>query len=65
MPFVLLSDWAGEAARAFGVTVDRNGMEVSRRAVFLVQGDTVRGAWELPQATPEAIDELLAAARPS
>ena len=36
--FTLVSDWDGEAARAFGVLTDRNGMEVSRRAVFLVDG---------------------------
>jgi peroxiredoxin len=60
-----LSDWNGEAVRAFGVSQTLDGLTGTPvRSCFLVDADsTLRRAWryaddELPDA-----DELLAAAR--
>jgi len=60
----LLSDWAGEATRAFGVEVERLGMAVSARSAFLIEGDTVRAAWSLGSDLPD-LDAVLAAASSS
>jgi peroxiredoxin len=61
----LLSDWTGDAVRAFGVDQTLNGLAGSpMRSCFLIDGSgIVRGAWgyrndEVPDAEP-----LLAAAR--
>jgi peroxiredoxin len=58
----LLSDWNGEATRAFGVAVEPLGMEdVAARSVFLVEdGATIRGAWMLGRELPD-IDAAIAA----
>jgi glutaredoxin-dependent peroxiredoxin len=64
--FPLLSDWNGEAVRAFGVAHEyRSGMrDVAERSAFLVDGGgTVRGAWRYGTAELPDFDELLAAAR--
>ena len=60
----LLSDWSGDAIRAFGVTQQVRGMEgVPVRSAFLIEdGATVRASWlpgggELPD-----IDAVIAAA---
>jgi peroxiredoxin len=59
----LLSDWNGEATRAFDVARERGGMEdVSARSAFLIEGDTVRAAWMLGRELPD-VDEVIAAAR--
>ena len=63
--FPLLSDWNGEAMRAFGVEREFRGHEgVSDRTAFLVDADgTVRGAWRYDTAEVPDFDELLRAAR--
>ena len=61
MDIPLLSDWNGEATRAFGVAVEPLGMEdVAARSVFLVQdGATIREAWMLGRELPD-IDAVIA-----
>ena len=63
--FPLLSDWNGDATRAFGVETDFRGHAgVSERSAFLVDQDgTVRGAWRYGTSEVPDFDELLAAAR--
>jgi peroxiredoxin len=59
----LLSDWNGEAARAFGIAVELLGMEdVAARSCFLIEdGETVRAAWMLGRELPD-VDGVIAAA---
>jgi peroxiredoxin len=61
----LLSDFNGDAVRAFGVQQDFRGFRnVARRSAFLVDADgTVRGAWSYENAEVPDVDELLAACR--
>src|SRR3989440_11911801 len=63
--FPLVSDWNGEAVRAFGVAQGFRGMrDVAERSAFLVAEDgTVRGAWRYDAADVPDFDELLAAAQ--
>jgi glutaredoxin-dependent peroxiredoxin len=64
--FPLLSDWNGEAVRAFGVahTYATGMRDVAERSAFLVDADgTVRGAWRYGTAELPDVDELLSAAR--
>jgi peroxiredoxin len=63
--FPLLSDWNGEATRAFDVEFEFRGHEgVSERSAFLVdEGGTVRGAWRYDTAELPDFDELLRAAQ--
>jgi peroxiredoxin len=65
--FPLLSDWNGEAVRAFGVSQTyANGMrEVAERSAFLVDGGgTVRGAWRYESGElPSAAQSLSASSR--
>jgi peroxiredoxin len=63
--FPLISDWNGEATRAFGVAEEYRGMrEVSGRTAFLVGGDgIIRGAWRYEASAVPDFDELLRAAR--
>jgi glutaredoxin-dependent peroxiredoxin len=61
----LLSDWNGEAVRAYGVAQDYRGMkDVAERSAFLVdrQG-MIRGAWRYETGQLPDFDELLSAAR--
>jgi peroxiredoxin len=59
----LLSDWNAEATRAFGVGMQVRGMEdVSARTAFLIEGGSIRHAWELGGDLPD-IDAVLEAAR--
>jgi peroxiredoxin len=65
--FQLLSDWSGDATRAFGVAGETLGMQdVPRRTVFLIEAGTIRRSWSsaAPGALPD-VDELLAALRPA
>lgn len=65
LPFPLLSDWNGEAVRAFGVATVSRGMEgVAARSAFLVGADgIIRGAWLYePSEVPDP-DVLLEAGR--
>ena len=63
--FGLLSDFNGDAVRAFGITqVFRGFKDVARRSIFLVDSDgTVRSAWLLENSELPDVDELLAACR--
>jgi peroxiredoxin len=63
--FALLSDWNGDAVRAFGIAHEFRGMkDVAERSAFLVdEAGTVRGAWLYDAADVPDFDELLAAAR--
>jgi peroxiredoxin len=60
----LLSDWNGDAIRAFGVAVEPLGMhDVAARSSFLVEdGNTVRMSWMHGRELPD-VDAVIAAAR--
>jgi glutaredoxin-dependent peroxiredoxin len=58
---LLLSDWAGEAARGFGVETESAGMRVAARSAFLLEDGTVRAAWMLGPDLPD-LDAVIAAA---
>jgi len=60
----LLSDWNGEATRAFGVAVELGGMDdVAARSAFLIEdSQTIRAVWMLGRELPE-IDAVIAAAQ--
>jgi peroxiredoxin len=60
----LLSDWNGEATRAFGIAVELGGMEdVAARSSFLVEdGETIRAAWMHGRELPD-LDAVIATAR--
>lgn len=59
----LLSDWNGEATRAFGVAFEPLGMrDVAARSAFLIRdGATIVAAWMLGSELPD-IDEVIATA---
>jgi peroxiredoxin len=61
----LLSDWNGDAVRAFGIAFDYRGLhEVAARSAFLVDaGGVLRGAWRYGTDDVPHFDELVAAAR--
>jgi peroxiredoxin len=63
--FQLLSDWNGDATRAFGIARDFRGFtDVPERTAFLVdQGGIVRGASRYDDGEVPDLDVLLAAAR--
>jgi glutaredoxin-dependent peroxiredoxin len=67
LSFQLLSDWNGEATRAFGVAREFRGHRgVPERSAFLVEPDgTVRRAWRYDTAELPDFDELLRAAQAS
>jgi peroxiredoxin len=58
----LLSDWNGEATRAFGVAFEPLGMgDVPMRSAFLIRdGSTIEAAWMLGGELPD-IDAVIAA----
>jgi peroxiredoxin len=60
----LLSDWNGEAVRAFGITQEFRGLhEIAVRSAFLVdRNGTVSGSWRYGTAEVPDLDDLLAAA---
>jgi peroxiredoxin len=60
----LLSDWNGDAVRAFGVAQNYRGMkDVAERSAFLVDGQgMIRGAWRYEPGQLPDFDELLSAA---
>lgn len=60
----ILSDWEGEAARAFGVEQELHGMRVAARSAFLLQDGTVLAAWMLGSELPD-VDAAVAAASSS
>ena len=55
----ILSDWEGEATRAFRVELELDGMRVAARSAFLLQGGTVRAAWMLGTELPD-VDAVIA-----
>jgi peroxiredoxin len=59
----LLSDWNGDAVRAFDVAFAPLGMEdVAARSAFLIRdGQTIEAAWMLGGELPD-IDVVIAAA---
>jgi glutaredoxin-dependent peroxiredoxin len=59
----LLSDWNGDATRAFGVAAELGGMkDVAARAAFLIEdADAIRAAWMLGRELPD-IDAVIDAA---
>jgi peroxiredoxin len=64
--FPLLSDWNGDAVRAFGVaqTFGEGMRDVAGRTAFLVDRDgTVRASWRYGNSELPDVDELLSAAR--
>jgi glutaredoxin-dependent peroxiredoxin len=63
--FGLLSDFNGEAVRAFGIGIEHRGFrDVARRSAFLVDTDTVvRAVWEYATGDVPDVDEWLEAAR--
>ena len=58
----LLSDWNGDATRAFDVAFEPLGMrDVPVRSAFLVRdGETIEAAWQLGGELPD-IDAVIAA----
>jgi peroxiredoxin len=60
----LLSDWNGEATRAFDVAFEPLGMnDVAMRTAFLIEdAETIRAAWMLGRELPD-IDAVIEAAR--
>jgi len=60
----LLSDWNGEATRAFDVAFEAKGMkDIPMRAAFLIRdGETIEAAWHLGAEMPD-LDAVIAAAR--
>jgi peroxiredoxin len=61
----LLSDWNGDATRAFDVAFEPLGMhDVAVRSAFLIRdGETIEEAWMLGRELPD-IDAVIAAAQP-
>jgi peroxiredoxin len=64
LTFPLLSDWSGDAVRAFGVSQTLDGLEDTPvRSCFLADGTgVVRRAWRYGDDEVPDVDELLNAA---
>ncbi len=64
LTYPLLSDWSGQAVRAFGVAQNLDGLEDTPvRSCFLIGGDgIVRGAWRYGDDEVPDVEELLRAA---
>jgi peroxiredoxin len=59
----LLSDWSGEATRAFDVVRETEVGVVAARSAFLIEDSaTIREAWMLGRELPD-IDAVVAAAQ--
>jgi peroxiredoxin len=60
----LLSDWNGDAVRAFGIGHEYRGLaDVAERTAFLADTDgVVRGAWRYEAGELPDMDELVRAA---
>jgi len=63
--FPLLSDWNGDATRAFGVAYEHRGLrDVSARSAFLIDtAGIVRAAWRYEPADLPNLDQILEAAK--
>jgi peroxiredoxin len=64
LTYPLLSDWSGEAVRAFGVAQTLDGLEATPvRSCFLIDGEgVVQGAWRYGNDEVPDVEELLSAA---
>ncbi len=64
LDYPLLSDWAGEAVRAFGVAQDLDGLVDSPvRSCFLIDADgVIRQAWRYDDDEVPDVEELARAA---
>ena len=64
LTFPLLSDWTGDAVRAFGVSQTLDGLEHTPvRSCFLADANgVVRRSWRYADEQVPDVDELLAAA---
>jgi mycoredoxin-dependent peroxiredoxin len=64
LTYPLLSDWSGQAVRAFGVAQTLDGLEDTPvRSCFLIDGEgIVRGAWRYGNDEVPDVEELLSAA---
>jgi glutaredoxin-dependent peroxiredoxin len=65
LTFQLLSDWSGDAVRAFGVTQTLDGLvDTPVRSCFLADGTgTIRRAWRYGDDEVPDVDELIGAAQ--
>jgi peroxiredoxin len=65
LDFPLLSDWNGDATRAFDVAYEHRGLrDVSARSAFVIDaGGVVRAAWRYEPSEVPSFDEILATAR--
>jgi glutaredoxin-dependent peroxiredoxin len=65
LDFPLLSDFNGDAVRAFGVAREWRGLDdVALRTAFLIDREgIVRGVWQYGDSELPDLDELVAAAR--
>ena len=63
--FPLLSDWNGDAVRAFGIAHEFRGFaDVAERTAFLVaRGGEIQRAWRYESRDVPDFDELVARAR--
>jgi peroxiredoxin len=63
--FGLLSDYNGEAVRAFGIAFEHRGLrDVAARTTYLVDGEgVIRSAWAYGTGEVPDLDEWVAAAR--
>jgi peroxiredoxin len=64
LDYPLLSDWAGEAVRAFGVAQDLDGLvDTPVRSCFLIDAEgVIRGAWGYDDNEVPDVEELARAA---
>jgi len=64
LDYPLLSDWTGEAVRAFGVAQELDGLvDTPVRSCFLIDGDgVIHGAWRYGDDEVPDIEELARAA---
>jgi peroxiredoxin len=64
LDYPLLSDWAGDAVRAFGVAQNLDGLvDTPVRSCFLFDGDgVIRAAWRYEDEELPDVEELARAA---
>jgi peroxiredoxin len=64
LDYPLLSDWSGEAVRAFGVSQELDGLvDTPVRSCFLIDGEgVIRGAWRYGDDEVPDVEELARAA---
>ena len=64
LDYPLLTDWTGEAVRAFGVAQELDGLvDTPVRSCFLIDGDgVIRNAWRYDDDEVPDVEELARAA---